>query len=262
VVECAGNGKENLDDPIYSTGNGGHWPFLPENNSGAIIVGAGAIPAAFGGTEVDRSRLDFSNYGSRLDLQGWGEYVITTGYGRFYDDDGKNYWYDSLFAGTSSAAPMVASAAAILQSVYKAAGGCTPGGYGTPLPPDSVRAILIRTGSPQQAGTYPTSQHIGPRPNVVAAIADLPDPCDCGDNTGSDPNAVGDVNCDGGTDPLDVQFLVKFVFQSQDARCAKSSCPFATGNVNCDTGVDPLDVQFLVKFVFQSQDALCDPCSP
>ena len=36
VVECAGNGREDLDDPIYSTGNGGHWPFLPENNSGVI----------------------------------------------------------------------------------------------------------------------------------------------------------------------------------------------------------------------------------
>jgi hypothetical protein len=29
VVEAAGNGAQNLDDPIYSTGNGGHWPFLP-----------------------------------------------------------------------------------------------------------------------------------------------------------------------------------------------------------------------------------------
>ncbi len=262
VVECAGNGKEDLDAPIYSTGNGGHWPFLPQNNSGAIIVGAGAVPAAFGGTDVDRSRLSFSNYGSRLDMQGWGEYVVTTGYGRLYNADGKDYWYDWLFAGTSSAAPMVASAAAILQSVYKEAGGCTPGGYGTALPPDSIRAILKRTGSPQQAGTYPTSQNIGPRPDLVAAIAELPNPCDCGDNTGADPDAVGDINCDGGTDPLDVQYLVSFVYKSQDARCSKPSCPYDCGDVNCDSGVDPLDVQFLVKFVYLSQDALCDPCSP
>jgi hypothetical protein len=84
--------------------------------------------------------------------------------------------------------------------------------------------------------------------------------CDCGDQLGTDPNAVGDVNCDSSTDPLDVQFLAKFVFQSQDARCSKPNCVYSSGDVNCDGSVDPLDVQFLAKFVFQSQDALCDPC--
>lgn len=86
--------------------------------------------------------------------------------------------------------------------------------------------------------------------------------CNCGNETWIFPNAVGDINCDGNTDPLDVQFLVKFVFQSQDARCPKPACPYSCGDVNCDEGVDPLDVQFLVKHVFQSQDALCDPCAP
>ncbi len=84
--------------------------------------------------------------------------------------------------------------------------------------------------------------------------------CDCGDQLGTDPNAVGDINCDGNTDPLDVQFLVNFVFKSLDARCPKAACSYATGDVNCDSGVDPLDVQFLVNFVFKSLDALCDPC--
>jgi len=78
-------------------------------------------------------------------------------------------------------------------------------------------------------------------------------PCDCGQ--------VGDINCDSGTDPLDVQYLVKFVFQSQDGRCEKPPCPYECGDVDCSGGVDPLDVQFLVKFVFQSLDALCDPCA-
>ena len=41
VVEAAGNGSQNLDDAVYSAGNGGHWPFLLANDSGAIIVGAG-----------------------------------------------------------------------------------------------------------------------------------------------------------------------------------------------------------------------------
>jgi hypothetical protein len=33
-----------------------------------------------------------------------------------------------------------------------------------------VRTILRNTGSPQQAGAFPASQNIGPRPNVFAAI--------------------------------------------------------------------------------------------
>jgi len=168
VVEAAGNGREDLDAPIYSTGNGGHWPFLAQNNSGAIIVGAGAVPAGFGGSDTDRSRMWFSTWGSRVDLQGWGEMVMTTGYGTFYNTDGKNYWYDSSFAGTSSASPNIAASVAILESVYESANN------GLPMPTHILRNTLKSTGSPQQAGTYPVSQNIGPRPNLVAAIAALP----------------------------------------------------------------------------------------
>ncbi len=84
--------------------------------------------------------------------------------------------------------------------------------------------------------------------------------CDCGDQTGEHPNRVGDINCDGATDPLDVQFLVNFVYKGLDARCDKPLCPLETGDVNCDGGVDPLDVQYLVNFVYKGLDALCEPC--
>ena len=169
IVECAGNGWEDLDDPVYNTG---HAPFLPANHSGAIIVGAGAVP---GGSDTDRSRLWFSNWGSRVDVQGWGENVVTTGYSDRYSGNGKDYWYTATFGGTSSAGPTVASAAAILQSIYMEQGGCTPYGYGTPLTPAQVLSILTSTGSPQQAGTYPVTENIGPRPNLTAAIPAMPD---------------------------------------------------------------------------------------
>ncbi len=77
--------------------------------------------------------------------------------------------------------------------------------------------------------------------------------CDCGQ--------VGDVNCDDGVDPLDIQFLVAFVYQGNDARCEKPACPTQAGDVNCDDGVDPLDIQFMVAFVYQGNDARCDPCA-
>ncbi len=94
----------------------------------------------------------------------------------------------------------------------------------------------------------------------IINLADWLQPCNCGDQSLLTRNDVGDINCDGATDPLDVQFLVNFVFKGLDARGAKPSCPFECGDENCDGGVDPLDVQFLVNFVFKSLDGLCNPC--
>ena len=160
VVSAAGNGSMDLDNPIF---NQGHAPFLPENNSGAIMVGAGAAPAEFGGSDTERSRLYFSNYGSRVDLQGWGERVMTTGYGSYYDSEGINYYYTDSFGGTSSASPIVASAVAIYESVMEVQTGSV-------VDPATMRTMLKNTGSPQQAGTYPVSQNIGPLPNLRAAL--------------------------------------------------------------------------------------------
>ncbi len=169
VIEAGANGYQNLDATIYSTGNYGHWPFLSQNNSGAIIVGAGAAPSAFFGSDVARSRLAFSNYGSRVNLQGWGEKVTTTGTfpsicPPFYTASGKNYYYDSCFAGTSSASPIVAAAVALVESRYENL-------YNRPLPPLTMRSILMATGSPQQNGTFPISQNIGPLPDVQSALS-------------------------------------------------------------------------------------------
>ena len=174
VVECAGNGFQNLDDAVYNTG---HAPFNPSNHSGAVIVGAGAAPAAYGGTDVDRSRLDFSNYGSRVDLQGWGEMVTTTGYGTFYNEHPDSNWdYTGSFSGTSSAGPIVASAVAAMESIYQ---WRDPIGIATPFGVDTVRNLLKNTGTPQQSGTYPASQNIGPRPNLKLALAAvLSDECE------------------------------------------------------------------------------------
>lgn len=160
VVEAAGNGSQNLDDAVYSTGHGGHWPFLPANDSGALIVGAGARP---GGSTTDRSRLSFSNYGATVDLQGWGEGVYSTGYGSLYSAEGKNLWYTASFSGTSSASPIVAGSVAMMQAAHFAA-------TGTYLTATQIRGYLVVTGSPQQSGTFPATQHIGPRPNTSAAL--------------------------------------------------------------------------------------------
>jgi serine protease len=195
VVEAAGNGGQNLDSSLHQTGNGGHYPFLLANDSGAIIVGAGAAPSAFGGSTTDRSRLGFSCYGATVDLQGWGERVTTCGYGGFYSAEGTNLWYTNTFNGTSSASPIVASACAALQSIHEQL-------TGSPLTPAQIKSYLVATGSAQQSGANPASQNIGPRPNVPAAVAlafgnkdcngnNRPDKVDIGLGSSADTNANG-----------------------------------------------------------------------
>jgi subtilisin family serine protease len=86
-------------------------------STGAIMVGAGGPPRdGF----KDRERLDFSNYGGRVDVQGWGRKVATLDYGDLQacDGDGERH-YTGEFSGTSSASPIVAGAAVILQGIAR-----------------------------------------------------------------------------------------------------------------------------------------------
>lgn len=152
VVAAAGNGGVNLDDAgCLDQFN------RALNDSGAIIVGAGGAPLGF-----DRQTLGFSSYGSRVDVQGWGEWVVTTGYGIHYVDPDNttdtNKWYTFDFGGTSSASPIIAGAAALIQDYAIT-------NYGAPLSPAQVRTILTNVGSPQQGGG-----HIGSRPDLGAIM--------------------------------------------------------------------------------------------
>jgi serine protease len=160
VVEAAGNGGIDLDqsgcDNLFNRS---------VRDSGAIIVGGGNQPEIGN----DRERSTVSSYGSRVDLQGWAGGVTSTGYGTIYwnEDDPYNpdFWYTDYFNGTSSAAPMVAGAVANLQGIALKT-------FGRPLTPNQIRTLLVRTGSPQLGNT---DEHIGPRPDLFQAIADLND---------------------------------------------------------------------------------------
>ena len=163
VIEPAGNGYQNLDDPVYNVWNGTNWF---SHDSRAIMVGAGNAPNCMQYNDpTARDRLSYSNYGSRVDVQGWGDCVTTTGYGRTTDygslqgGTDANLWYTGGFSGTSSASPIVAGAAAVLSSVAES--------RGTILPPATVRSLLRSTG---QAQVFGRAGNIGPLPNLKAAI--------------------------------------------------------------------------------------------
>jgi len=171
VVEAAGNGDENFDLPIFN-GTG------LRKDSGAVVVGAGIPPTNYFGNfgsdwgfsdyetiGVPRSRIWFSNYGKIVNVQGWGWHVTSCGYGDAQGGKNKNRWYTHRFSGTSSASPIVTGAVACLQGHAKAT-------TGSPLSPEKVRAILMKTGTPQAAGPgVPLSQRIGPLPNLRRALA-------------------------------------------------------------------------------------------
>ncbi|MBL8683582.1 MAG: S8 family serine peptidase [Myxococcales bacterium] len=172
VVEAAGNGGNNLDDVVYDTplpGFPASWsnPFRRgARDSGAILVGAGAPPPGTHGRNwgPDRSRLDFSNYGSAVDVQGWGREVTAAGYGDLQGGANEDLWYTDTFSGTSSASPIVVGVLACVQGARRAA-------RQTLLTPASARSLLRSTGSPQQdAPGRPATQRIGNRPNLRALI--------------------------------------------------------------------------------------------
>ncbi len=173
VVEAAGNGNENFDQKIYA-GTG------LQKDSGAIVVGAGIPPtnffdnfgfgtlfAGYSKIGVPRSRIWFSNYGKIVCVQGWGWHVTTLGYGDAQGGSDEKAWYTHRFSGTSSASPIVTGAVACLQGRAKVK-------HGKPLTPAEARKILVATGTAQVAGPgVPVSQHIGPLPNLVAAMKKL-----------------------------------------------------------------------------------------
>jgi subtilisin family serine protease len=155
VIEAAGNGGEDLDHSAY------HNKLSRKGrDSGAIFVGAGAPPRA--GFD-DRARLDFSNYGSRVDVQGWGRKVATLDYGDLQacGDPARDRHYTGEFAGTSSASPIIAGAALLLEGIARS--------RNTIIAPAALRDLLRRTGTPQAGDAQP----IGPRPDLERAIRAL-----------------------------------------------------------------------------------------
>lgn len=83
------------------------------------------------------------------------------------------------------------------------------------------------------------------------------DACDCF------CGVKGDVDNTGAATPLDVTFLVCYVYKTLDGRIYPAcwNCPRELGDFDCSGGVpNPVDVVYLVSAVYKSQNAICDAC--
>jgi len=164
VIEGAGNGQMDLDNPELYTGD---WDFahdLSWEDAGAVMVGASE--------GANEQKASFSNHGSRIDAFAWGQGVATTGY-----PDGEVDWTGSTppippntdddaffidnFGGTSAATAIVAGAAVLVQSYAR-----QELGHRRYIMPLKMREILVDSGVAQaDAGG-----NIGKQPRIDVAM--------------------------------------------------------------------------------------------
>ncbi|MBJ8109354.1 S8 family serine peptidase [Bacillus cereus group sp. N6] len=156
IIEAGANGWNDLDQ--FKDRNGKQ--VLNRNSkefkdSGAIMVGAGS-------SSFPHERMWFSNYGSRIDVYGWGENVDTT---TAEQSRSAVNLYTTSFSGTSSASPIIAGAATLVQSIAKK-------NLGQPYRPSELRTIL----SNHNTGTKsknPYADKIGVLPDLKSILVNL-----------------------------------------------------------------------------------------
>lgn len=148
VIEAAGNGGVDLDDPKFGTA-------FPEGkpDSGAIMVGASY------GCGGSTAPAGFSDFGERVDVYALGGCVTTTGYGDLFGTQVNDYYTDG-FSGTSSASAIVAGVSAAVLGEHEAT-------HGSPMSPEALRDLLVATGT---ASDQAYTNHIGTMPNLQAAL--------------------------------------------------------------------------------------------
>ncbi|MEK7019399.1 S8 family peptidase [Bacillus sp. FSL R9-9410] len=156
IIEAGANGGNDLDQFRDRNGKQVLNRNSPDfKDSGAIMVGAASA-------RVPHKRSYFSNYGSRVDVYGWGNAVDTT------DAKPREFMtnlYTSSFGGTSSASPIIAGAAALIQGIVK-------NNQGKVYTPSQLRDILSDSSTGTKSND-PASDKIGVLPDLKAIVSKL-----------------------------------------------------------------------------------------
>ncbi|MFF2242391.1 S8 family peptidase [Bacillus thuringiensis] len=156
IIEAGANGGNDLDQFRDRNGKQVLNRNSPDfKDSGAIMVGAASA-------RVPHKRSYFSNYGSRVDVYGWGNAVDTTD---ARPSEFITNLYTSSFAGTSSASPIIAGAAASIQGIAK-------NNQGRVYTPRQLRDILSDSSTGTKSND-PTSDKIGVLPDLKAILSKL-----------------------------------------------------------------------------------------
>ena len=78
--------------------------------------------------------------------------------------------------------------------------------------------------------------------------------CDCG--------VWGDVTGEGLVNPVDVVYMVNFVYKNINNLVPYVDCPYPVGDATCDSLVNPVDVVYFVNYVYKNIDNFCAyPCA-
>ncbi len=81
---------------------------------------------------------------------------------------------------------------------------------------------------------------------------------------GCECEGFGDLNLDGGINPVDVVLIVNYVYKNFDSIVQLSQlCPATNGDYNCDNQINPVDAVYYVNYVYKAiGTGPCQPCAP
>lgn len=168
VVEAAGNSGAPLDQFVDAKGRRMLDRQSPDfQDSGAIVVGGGSSAQPHGRLAAPDPATNgaVSSFGTRVDCYSWVENVVTCG-NPTAPTKADGYWTTPPFGGTSAAAPVIAGACLLVQSLFQSLNPAT-GGPGR-ISAKRMRGVLTR---PLNSSAGAPGASIGVMPDLHKLIS-------------------------------------------------------------------------------------------
>ena len=279
IIDCAGSAEEprraltfaNDEDSTFIidgfTIRGGYGPDYSATSSGGAMLFDNSSPTVKNCVFTNNSAaLGGALFGYRADPRlincTFADNSATQGAAAFLYASSSAIFANCLIAFNQGGQPVVCMASSEAESscgnVYGNAGGDWVGGLSGQLGVNgnfSADPLFCNVGIGDVGLLDETSPCVPGNNDCSVLIGALGVGCSC--NCG----VAGDMDCNGEMDPVDVAYLVNYVYMSRDALCDLPNCPYPVGDLDCDDEVNPLDVAYIVNAVFVSRNAICDGCA-